>query len=225
MGFPCGLVCDWSTQEIQASRQEIAPLAKRIWTEESPCIELRFQLDLFKRMNVTGSLLFLLVLHPLVSHSFGVLRTRWHREISTYDIDVRLLSYKDSSDYQDKQGKDEEVVDEDSFLGSLDSVLENARRRQGINFQYRVQAILDTSLIKLKKPYPNLKSSMLLTVGDATLAVIAWLVDAKGFAIGYIIGKLTAGPCREIFRPGASVQIILLPLWPVLWAIGLDQLL
>jgi hypothetical protein len=137
-----------------------------------------------------------------------------------------LYTRKPSHDIVKDQDESGDYKEDDSPLGSLDSVLENARKRQSMNFwQYKLQAAWDSPLLKLDKPYPNLKSSVVISFGDLGLILIALCIDARGFALGYLIAKLTAGPFREILRPSPSVQIILLPLWPVLWAIGLDQIL
>ena len=111
----------------------------------------------------------------------------------------------------------------DSPLGDLDDVLTKARKRKGVNFQYKVQAFLDAPVVQLKRPYPGLKSSLVYTRSDVALVLVALKINAPGFALGLVLGKLTAAPVREITTPPAPVQILLLPLWPVIWAIGIDQ--
>ena len=103
-------------------------------------------------------------------------------------------------------------------------MLNRARKRKGIAPWYRFQAFWDSPIFKVQ-PYPGLETALVCTKGDACLIAIALTIDAKGFAIGLILGKVTAGPIRDVFRPPASAQMVLMPLWPVLWAIGFDQIL
>lgn len=117
---------------------------------------------------------------------------------------------------------DESPLDE-SPLGSLDAMLNKARKRKGVNFQYKIQAFLEAPVIQLEQPYPGLKSNLVYTRSDLGLILVALKIHAPGFALGLFMGKLTAGPLREITKPSVSFQIILLPLWPVVWAIGIDQ--
>jgi hypothetical protein len=104
-------------------------------------------------------------------------------------------------------------------------MLERARKRNRVNLWYQLQAGLDAPMVKLSQPYPGLQSAFVLTRGDAALVLVAVAIHANGFALGLVLGKVTAAPFREIFCPPVAAQIIILPLWPVLWAIGLDQIL
>lgn len=154
--------------------------------------------------------------------------TRLHSQkynASTHRRVVGPLHSKGPSYDHVKEEESGDTGDDDSPLGSLEFVLENARKRQRVNLQYKLQAAWDSPVLKLEKPYPNLKSSVAITSGDVALILIALCIDAKGFALGYLIAKFTSGPCQEILRPSPSFQIILSPLWPVLWAIGLDQVI
>jgi hypothetical protein len=64
------------------------------------------------------------------------------------------------------------------------------------------------------------------TRGDVALVVVAaGILHANGFAVGLILGKATSASFFRIFQPPALVQTLLLPIWPVIWAIVLDQLL
>jgi hypothetical protein len=112
--------------------------------------------------------------------------------------------------------------DDDSTLlsPSLDDVLDMARKRSANLSFYRIRAAFDKAVFSVPGPYPTV-----FTVKDISYIVIAILIKAKGFAIGLLLGKITAPLVREIFNPSPSVMIILMPLWPVLWAIIFDQVL
>jgi len=165
-------------------------------------------------VNFRAGILLFVALSPLVSHSFTTVN------VLSRIADARICT----STRLRKRESTSEPVDAIS-VGSLDSMLEKARRRQGRHLQYELQAIWDTPVLRIQKPYPLLKSSILLTVGDTGLSAIALCIGAKGLALGYIMGKISAGPVREILRPNWQVQSILMPLWSVLWAVGFDQLL
>ncbi len=180
-----------------------------------------FNLSSCNKMNLQPWILSLLVFEPFLVRSFVLRTIVWHQNAQEKTSLLGSLGGKDTK--FDVTTNDE--LEQSSPLGSLDLMLEDARKRHGINYWFRLQAAWDAPVLKLEKPYPNLKSSLVVTVGDTALAITALLIHAKGFALGYIIGKLTAGPCREILRPGKSVHIALMPMWPVIWAIGLDQLL
>jgi len=67
-----------------------------------------------------------------------------------------------------------------------------------------------------------------LTRGDVGFASISWiLLHAKGFAIGLIFGRLSlkyvVGTLRE--RLPLSVALLLIPTWPAIWGIILDQII
>jgi hypothetical protein len=104
-------------------------------------------------------------------------------------------------------------------------MLERARKRKAVTLPYIIQAAWDAPLLQIQEPYPNLKSNLVVTRGDVGLLLVAVAIHANGFAIGLCIGKMTAGPLRELLRPPVPVQIILMPLWPVLWAIILDEII
>jgi hypothetical protein len=110
---------------------------------------------------------------------------------------------------------------DDSF-DSLDVMLERARKRPGPMPLYRLQAWLDGPILKLDSFAPSLP---VFTRSDALLIAVAIFIRADGFALGLVIGKLTATPFRKLVKPPVQVQILLMPFWPVLWAIGLDRLL
>ena len=168
-------------------------------------------------------LFLLLILSPLDSHSFTVNTRILHQGTCTTARPRQLVESTKEKKVDSLDQSTCENVDLTSF-GSLDSILEKARQREGIHLRYKVQAIWDTPVLRIERPYPFLKSSIALTVGDAGLSAIALSIGAKGFALGYILGKISAGPFREIFRPNWQVLSFLMPLWPVIWAIGLDQL-
>lgn len=108
--------------------------------------------------------------------------------------------------------------DTNADLGSLDEVLQKARRRPTNMLVYRVRAFFNQPLLIIPQPLPSS-----ITIGDTSLILIALWIGAKGFALGLLIGKLTSSPLRRILDLPASTVIILMPLWPVLWAIILDQ--
>ena len=104
---------------------------------------------------------------------------------------------------------------------SLEDVLTRARQRKAVMPWYRVQAFFDAPLFQISTQ----SLAVVCTRGEAALLVVAFAIDAKGFALGLVIGKLTAAPFRDAFGIPATVQIVITPLWPVCWAIGLDILL
>ena len=110
----------------------------------------------------------------------------------------------------------------DDTFDSLDVMLERARKRPGPMPLYRLQAWLDGPILKLDSFTPSLPIFMR---SDALLIAVAIFIHANGFALGLVIGKLTATPFLKLVKPPLQVQILLMPLWPVLWAIGLDRLI
>lgn len=104
-------------------------------------------------------------------------------------------------------------------------MLERARNRKAVAIPYIIQAAWDAPLLQIQEPYPNLKSNLVVTRGDVVLLLVAVAIHANGFAIGLCIGKITAGPVTELLRPPVPVQRIFMPLWPVLWAIILDEII
>jgi hypothetical protein len=110
----------------------------------------------------------------------------------------------------------------DASFDSLDVMLERARKRPGPMPLYRLQAWLDGPILKLDSFAPSLP---VFTRSDALLIAVAIFIHANGFALGLVIGKLTATPFRKLVDPPVQVQILLMPFWPVIWAIGLDRLL
>lgn len=114
-----------------------------------------------------------------------------------------------------KEGND---ADDETSLGSLDHVLEKARKRSSNLWFYRVRAFTNQPILSIPGQYGTT-----FTVLDVVYILIAPLIDAKGFAAGLFIGKLTAAFIREKLDPAASATIIIMLLWPVVLAIILDQ--
>jgi hypothetical protein len=96
---------------------------------------------------------------------------------------------------------------DDSF-DSLDVMLERARKRPGPMPLYRLQAWLDGPILKLDAFAPSLP---VFTRSDALLIAVAIFIRANGFALGLVIGKLTATPFRKLVKPPVQVQILLMP--------------
>jgi hypothetical protein len=132
-----------------------------------------------------------------------------HRPLARHCLDL-------SNDKEDNL----ERLDEDTItgLGSLDEVLQKARKRSTNLWFYRIRAFFNQPLWIIPRPF-----SATFTIGDVSLILGAIWIDAKGFALGLVIGKVTASPLRDIFNLPPNAVIILLPLWPGLWAIFLDQ--
>lgn len=129
----------------------------------------------------------------------------------------------------DDSSAGEKDKSDDSF-DSLDAMLERARKRPGPMPLYRLQAWLDGPILKMENNSFAPSSSLpvlLFTRSDALYIAIAIFIHADGFALGLVIGKLTATPFRKLVKPAApvQVQIFLMPFWPVLWAIAMDRLL
>ena len=122
------------------------------------------------------------------------------------------------------QKNDESIQSSDndeSPLGSLDSVLERARQRQTVTLPYRLQAMWDAPLVSIDYEF----SKFVVTRGDMVLIVVALAIHANGFALGLLLGKATAAPLRQLLKPPLAVQMVLQPVWPVVWAIALDQVM
>lgn len=108
-----------------------------------------------------------------------------------------------------------------SDFDSLDVMLNRARKRP-TNKIYQVQVFLDTAVIQFPSPWGRIVFTMsdLLLLGVSSI-----ILDAYGFAIGLLIGKVTIRPFLKIVQPSPAVSILLVPSWPVIWAIVLDQIL
>lgn len=113
----------------------------------------------------------------------------------------------------------------------LESILNRARRRTFVGPLYRIQALIEQPLLQVQ-PYRHmsffpkaLHSTWLVwTVGDAILVMLALTIHAKGFGVGWILAKTTANPIRRLWNPPPLMDMIWTPLWPVILAIGVDQL-
>jgi hypothetical protein len=111
-------------------------------------------------------------------------------------------------------------TNEKNALGSLPDVLDRARKRKSNLWVYRIRAFTNQPVWTVLGRYGTT-----FTVLDVTYILLALFIGAKGFAAGLLIGKLTAASIREIFSPPASAMIIIMPLWPVILAIVLDQII
>lgn len=107
--------------------------------------------------------------------------------------------------------------EEKSHSNSLDVVLERARKRNKVplllgKFQ---SSVLDRRLL----PF--------LSIGDLFIVLTALvLLDAKGFAIGLVIGKATLSPLRKLLIQQQIVGTVmkLVDFYPVTVAVVLDQI-
>ncbi len=113
-----------------------------------------------------------------------------------------------------KSGKDSE---EKPVFESLDSVLNKARKRPMMMFiPYKIQAALNKPILKLSLPTTSAPS--IITLGDLGFILIALKLNSFGFAVGYILGKLST----QLLRESKVIPIALVELWTVLMAVGLD---
>ena len=143
----------------------------------------------------------------------------------------------------DDRDKEEKVTVADvSMMPALDIVLERARKRKSSNIGIlitKVQAFVDGPLwiIPAQNNNNNNKitgsstTSSLVTFKriDGVLVLFALLLQANGFALGWIAGKITINPLTNVLQSlpfsSSTMMILVLPFWPVLWAITFDQLL
>ena len=147
-------------------------------------------------------------------------------------------------DNENEGDKEEKVTVADvSMMPALDKVLERARNRKSSKIGTlitKVQAFVDGPLWII--PAQNSKNnnnkitgsnttSSLVTFKriDGVFVLIALLLQANGFALGWIAGKITINPLTNILQSlpfsSSTMMILVLPFWPVLWAITFDQLL
>jgi hypothetical protein len=104
-------------------------------------------------------------------------------------------------------------------LEPLDVVLSRARQRPISPF-LKVQTFLDARLIPgALLPW--------LTCGDAIFGLVAIAIGAKGFALGLFLGKWTRSILLAILplTTRRMLPTMLVQLYPVLLAIGLDQVI
>ena len=139
--------------------------------------------------------------------------------------------------------KEENVTVADvSMMPALDIVLERARKRKSSNIGIlitKVQAFVDGPLWIIPAQNNNNNNkitgsntpSSLVTFKriDGLLVLTALLLQANGFALGWIAGKITINPLTTVLQSlpfsSSTMMILVLPFWPVLWAITFDQLL
>ena len=105
--------------------------------------------------------------------------------------------------------------DEEPEFEPLDVMLQKARKR-GVNPILKVQAFFDAPTLMVAPLY-------WLTRGDATFAILALLIGAKGFVLGLLLGKWTAS--LGLLPRGTNLSPQLIQLYPVLLAIIFDQLI
>ena len=144
----------------------------------------------------------------------------------------------------DDRDKEEKVTVADvSMMPALDIVLERARKRKSSNIGIlitKVQAFVDGPLWIIPAQNNNNNNnkitgsntpSSLVTFKriDGVLVLTALLLQANGFALGWIAGKITINPLTNVLQSlpfsSSTMMILVLPFWPVLWAITFDQLL
>jgi len=104
--------------------------------------------------------------------------------------------------------------EEETQFDSLDVLLDRARKRNKVPlFLGKLQAVLDRRVL----PF--------LSIGDILIVIAALvLLDAKGFAIGLVIGKATLAPLRKALQSqNGEMAINLVDFYPAVLAILLDQ--
>mmetsp|Transcript_25021 Transcript_25021/g.46676 ORF Transcript_25021/g.46676 Transcript_25021/m.46676 type:complete len:207 (+) Transcript_25021:135-755(+) len=204
------------------------PDPRRLWTLFLCCVFLSSWMNGVRRTkHVTQVESFeykSVFVRPAPSSSLG----RWHGHVESgiqrrdcyhflYLSDDEASNGVDNITNNSNNNKNDLV----SFESSLDHVLDKARKRSTNLWYYRIRAFFNQPLITVPgRPY-----STTFTVYDVSLISVAFLIDARGFAAGLVLAKVTAAPLWEAWKPPPSVLILLLPLWPVLWAIALDQII
>jgi hypothetical protein len=112
----------------------------------------------------------------------------------------------------------EDKKEQDIEFDALDTMLEKARRRRGNVWLLKGQAMLDSPVVRIPSPI-----DAYIKVSDILVIIFALSIDANSFALGILLGKLTAAPLRRLLKPSVPIQSILTPLWPIGLAILLDQ--
>jgi len=136
----------------------------------------------------------------------------------TRNISHNLRSVHQVSTFRLSSEEDHKVSSENHApIGSLEEVLERARKRQFVGPTYRLQAFWEAPLIQI--------FGGRFTRGDGVLVLTSLSLQAYGFALGLVVGKLTIRIICDVWRPPVAVSTLLLPVWPVLWAIALDQII
>ena len=100
--------------------------------------------------------------------------------------------------------------EEEYNFDSLDVMLTKARKRKMVLLPYKIQAIAN-------KPIINLFNKSSLNLGECMLIFVAIKLGSIGFCVGYVIGKVSTR-----FLRGVDAPIVLVELWTVLLAVGLD---
>jgi hypothetical protein len=161
---------------------------------------------------------------------------------------------EENENYESESSNTKTVMEEPSI--SLDQILEKARKRSNpMLVLYQVQAFLDGPLwtVQVNLSLPSLSSSssssspttpklnekivtLTLKRSDTLLVLVsALIIHSPGFAVGWIIGKVTMsllllddhGPLRVLRRRRplpAPVVVFIQPFWPVIWAVVIDQI-
>ena len=122
---------------------------------------------------------------------------------------------------KDSTTNSSEVLEEAVF-DSLDDVLTKARKRPMVMtlLPYQIQALMNKPIVRislLSNNTTNMPKSV-LSIGDLFLILIAWKLNSVGFAIGYIVGKLSTPVLRET----KILPVALVELWTVIVAIASD---
>ena len=157
--------------------------------------------------------------------------------------------------YEDEDGnevreKGEEVMT--TSMPSLDVVLAKARKKKLIIPMATIQSFMDQPFWIFKLPSKFDLDVLLSSNTDTTtchnkssseqstttnilaiftrmdillIFISAFILDANGFALGYIISKLTIRSVTKLLNLPPSIQSVLLPSWIVIWSIGLDQII
>uniref|UniRef100_A0A7S4SAQ1 Uncharacterized protein n=1 Tax=Ditylum brightwellii TaxID=49249 RepID=A0A7S4SAQ1_9STRA len=153
---------------------------------------------------------------------------------SSSSDEIEKASIKDKNEINEHQQQKEQ--EELPIFDSLENVLNRARKRNRLPF------LLGRLTSPIQIPsFPStsfsLTSVIVISPLDLLLVVTSiFLIDAKGFGIGYMTGKATVKLLQQSpFLPNEFLQRNLLPsnvgqanlyqLWPVILAILFDQLL
>lgn len=170
------------------------------------------------RLHVLLLLLLLVLIrrgaNTFILHANNNRRVKQSRHLKQRPASLHLDLSKTPSPNDDD---DEETTQ----LDSLDVILDRARKRNQIPLLIgKWHAVLDRRVL----PF--------LSIGDVLIVLAAlFLVDAKGFAIGLVIGKASLTPIRRILQEqdGGSTSVAevtrFLDFYPALLAILLDQVL
>mmetsp|Transcript_51530 Transcript_51530/g.55772 ORF Transcript_51530/g.55772 Transcript_51530/m.55772 type:complete len:261 (+) Transcript_51530:45-827(+) len=137
-----------------------------------------------------------------------------------------------------EEEEEKDIVRDVSVLPALDIVLERARNRKSSKIGLmiiKLQAFVDGPLWLVEQSDDNKTTgttTSLVTFKriDGILVLLAFVIHANSFAFGWIAGKITINPFTKFLSKSfpfssSSIMILLLPFWPILWAIAFDQII